>query len=143
MLDIGWTELLVIGVVALIVIGPRDLPGALHTFGKYVGQLRRMARQFQDGIEDIARQEELRDLQRTVRDVTDPKTVDRYLSSDIEDAAAPVKTETAAQAPVDNTPEKNGSNELADAAPPAGTALPEPASSPETKTESPAVKAPS
>jgi sec-independent protein translocase protein TatB len=84
MLDIGWTELLVVGVVALIVIGPRDLPGALRTFGKYVGQVRRMARQFQDGIDDIARQEDLRELQRTVTDVTDPKAIDKYLSSDIE-----------------------------------------------------------
>lgn len=73
MLDIGWTELFIVGVVALIVIGPKDLPGALHTFGKYVGQLRRMVRQFQDGIDDIARQEDLRELQKSVKDVTDPR----------------------------------------------------------------------
>lgn len=91
MLDIGWTELFIVGVVALIVIGPKDLPGALHTFGKYVGQLRRMARQFQDGIDDIARQEDLRELQKTVSDATNPRALDRYLESDIDDASKPVK----------------------------------------------------
>ena len=91
MLDIGWTELLVVGVVALIVVGPRDLPGALRTFGKYVGQVRRMARQFQDGIDDIARQEDLRELQRTGTDVTDPKAIDKYLSSDVDDSITNMK----------------------------------------------------
>lgn len=86
MLDIGWTELLVVGVIALIVIGPKDLPGALHTFGKYVGRMRAMVRQFQDGIDDIARQEELRDLQRTVQDVSRPgNAVKKYLESTVDD----------------------------------------------------------
>jgi sec-independent protein translocase protein TatB len=95
MLDIGWTELFVIGIVALIVIGPKDLPGALNTFGKYVGQLRRMVRQFQDGIQDIAHQEELRELRKSINEATDTKTLDRYLDSDIDDAAKPVKTAAA------------------------------------------------
>jgi len=99
MLDIGWTELFVVGIVALIVIGPKDLPGALHTFGKYVGRARRVVRQFQDGIEDIARQEELRDLQKSVSDVTSGRSVNRYLDSDIDDTARPAK----AQADADNS----------------------------------------
>lgn len=94
MLDIGWTELFIVGVVALIVIGPKDLPGALHTFGKYVGQLRRMVRQFQDGIDDIARQEDLRELQKSVKDVTDPRAVDRYLKSDVDGVSKPAKPKT-------------------------------------------------
>ena len=90
MLDIGWTELLLVGVVALLVIGPRDLPGALRAFGKFVGQLRSMARQFQDGLDDIAKQEDLRDLQRSVSSITRPGAIDRYLKSDIDDAAKPL-----------------------------------------------------
>jgi sec-independent protein translocase protein TatB len=43
MFDIGWSELMVVGVVALIVIGPRDLPGVLRTIGSTVSKLRRMA----------------------------------------------------------------------------------------------------
>ena len=43
MFDIGWGELLLIGIVALIVIGPKELPGALRTLGQWMGKLRRMA----------------------------------------------------------------------------------------------------
>ncbi|MEL6872331.1 MAG: Sec-independent protein translocase protein TatB, partial [Pseudomonadota bacterium] len=46
MLDIGWTELLVIGVVALLVVGPKELPGLLRTIGRYVGMIRRQANEF-------------------------------------------------------------------------------------------------
>lgn len=81
MLDLGWTEILVIGVVALIVIGPRDLPMALHTFGKYVGKLKSMARDFQHGIDEIARQHELRDLQQGINKFSSPKqAIDNYVS---------------------------------------------------------------
>lgn len=80
MLDIGWTELLVIGVVALIVIGPRDLPMALHTFGKYVGKLRGMARDFQHGIDEIARQHELREIQEGINKFRSPEeAIENYV----------------------------------------------------------------
>jgi sec-independent protein translocase protein TatB len=80
MFDIGWTELLVIGVVALIVIGPRDLPAALHTFGKYVGKLRSMAREFQHGIDEIVHQQELRELQQSVQKFSSPEqAIENYI----------------------------------------------------------------
>lgn len=141
MLDIGWTELLVIGVVALIVIGPRDLPSALHTFGKYVGQLRRMARQFQDGIDDIARQEELRDLQRTVRNATDTNAIDRYLNSDIEDAAKPVKSDPATPEPVGAVASADNIGEAKIAAPTTTAPAAEPDIAGEPKADAPAAKA--
>ena len=47
MFDIGWGELLVIGVVALIVIGPKELPGVLRSLGHWMGKIRRMAAEFQ------------------------------------------------------------------------------------------------
>ncbi|MEM1305883.1 MAG: Sec-independent protein translocase protein TatB, partial [Pseudomonadota bacterium] len=46
MLDIGWAELLVVGVVALLVVGPKELPGMLRTLGKYLGMVRRQANEF-------------------------------------------------------------------------------------------------
>ena len=70
MLDIGWTELLVIGALALIVVGPRDLPQLLRQVGRWVGQIKRMAGEFQRSIEDAARDtdlnsmKELRDLRK-------------------------------------------------------------------------------
>lgn len=66
MLDIGWSEFLVIGVVALIVIGPRDLPIALRTAGRYVNRARAMAREFRDGLDDIAREADVKDIKNTI-----------------------------------------------------------------------------
>lgn len=71
MLDIGWSELLVIGIVALIVVGPRDLPSMFRTVGQYVAKARGMAREFQRSMEDAARQSELQDLHRAAQSVRD------------------------------------------------------------------------
>lgn len=62
MLDIGWQELLVIGAIALIVVGPKDLPGMLRTLGQYVGKLRGMAKDFQRTMDQAARDADLAEL---------------------------------------------------------------------------------
>ena len=62
MLDVGWTELLVIGALALIVVGPRDLPQLLNQVGRWVGQIKRMAREFQRSLEEAARDSDLGNL---------------------------------------------------------------------------------
>lgn len=67
MFDIGWSELLVIGVVALIVIGPKDLPKALSTMGKWAARARGMAREFQNSVDDMVRQAELDELREQVQ----------------------------------------------------------------------------
>lgn len=54
MFDIGWTEMLVLGIVTLLVVGPRELPGLLRTVGRYVGQMRDMAYQFRAQMTDIS-----------------------------------------------------------------------------------------
>lgn len=59
MFDIGWTELLVIAVVMIIVVGPKDLPAMLRTMGRYVGKLRRTASEFRGQFEDAIRESEL------------------------------------------------------------------------------------
>jgi sec-independent protein translocase protein TatB len=59
MFDIGWSEMAVILLVALIVIGPRDLPRVARTMGKWAGKGRAMAREFQTALEDMAREAEL------------------------------------------------------------------------------------
>jgi sec-independent protein translocase protein TatB len=53
---IGWVELIVIGIVALIVVGPKDLPGMFRTVGRFMGKARGMARDFQRSMEDAARE---------------------------------------------------------------------------------------
>jgi sec-independent protein translocase protein TatB len=57
--DIGWSEMAVILLVALVVIGPRDLPRVARTMGKWVAKGRAMAREFQTALEDMAREAEL------------------------------------------------------------------------------------
>ena len=69
MLDIGWTELLLIGIVALIVVGPKDLPHLFHTLGRITARARGMAREFSSAMEDAARDSGLDEASKSLRDV--------------------------------------------------------------------------
>ncbi len=70
MFDIGFSELLLIGVVALIVVGPKDLPMMFRTVGKYVGKAKAMAREFQRSMEDAADATGFKDIQEDLKGVT-------------------------------------------------------------------------
>ncbi|WP_299280467.1 Sec-independent protein translocase protein TatB [uncultured Tateyamaria sp.] len=72
MLDLGWTELLVIGIVALIVIGPKDLPMVFRQVGRFVGKARGMAREFSSAMNQAADESGVRDLQKTIKTATNP-----------------------------------------------------------------------
>lgn len=65
--DIGGTELLVIAAVALIVVGPKDLPALLRKLGQFVGKMRGMASEFRASFDEMARQSELDELRREVQ----------------------------------------------------------------------------
>ena len=64
MFDIGWSELVIIGIVALIAIGPKELPGVLRSLGHWMGKIRRMAGDFQDQFRVAMREAEVADLKR-------------------------------------------------------------------------------
>lgn len=66
MLGLGWTEMLVIGVVALIVIGPKDLPVVMGRLGKFMGQIRRMGNEFQREINRTTGLDEVRNLRNSI-----------------------------------------------------------------------------
>ena len=66
MLGLGWTEMLVIGVVALIVIGPKDLPVVMNRVGKIIGQIRRMGSEFQREINKTSGLDEVRNLRNSI-----------------------------------------------------------------------------
>ena len=71
MFDIGWSELVVIAVVALIAIGPKELPAVLRTVGQYMGKIRRMASEFQGQFQEAMREAEMADLKKSVDEMTD------------------------------------------------------------------------
>lgn len=64
---IGWTEMLTLVVLAIIVVGPKELPQLLRTIGKWVASARRMAREFQHNLEVVARETQLTDIQQELR----------------------------------------------------------------------------
>jgi sec-independent protein translocase protein TatB len=66
MFDFSWSELLLIGVVALVFIGPKELPGVLRTLGQWMAKVRRMANDFQNQFQDAMREAELADLKKEV-----------------------------------------------------------------------------
>jgi sec-independent protein translocase protein TatB len=71
MLDMSWGEIMVIGAVALIVIGPKDLPRALRTVGQVTGKVRRMAAEFQGQFNEAMREAELDDVKKQLQSVND------------------------------------------------------------------------
>jgi sec-independent protein translocase protein TatB len=108
MFDIGWSELLVIGVVAIIVVGPKELPRLMRTFGHYLGKVRHMAADFQRQFEEAVRDSEIdevrkamQDFHAEVSDVTPRGTVDKPLMmpSPAEPAPMPPPAEAALPAP--------------------------------------------
>jgi sec-independent protein translocase protein TatB len=113
MFDIAWSELLVIVVVAVVVVGPKDLPRLMRTAGQWAGRARAMADQFRRSFDDMARQSELDELRREVQKLKDtPLTAKDYealgipenplsgaseLQAQIEDVgAAPPKSDSPA-----------------------------------------------
>lgn len=91
MFDVGWQELMLIGVVALIVVGPKDLPLALRTGAKWVRKARGLAREFQSGLNEVIREAELDEVKQQVEkqmreiEAYDPaKEAEKFLDPDSE-----------------------------------------------------------
>jgi sec-independent protein translocase protein TatB len=119
MFDFSWSELLLIGMVALIFIGPKELPGVLRTLGQWMTKIRRMAGDFQNQFHDAMREAELADLKKEVDDMaaqaanysnfdpladvrTEMESAQRDIESAVADkpaAASPAAGEPAAAAP--------------------------------------------
>lgn len=83
MFDIGWTEMVVVLVIAVLVVGPKDLPRAISTVGKYIRKARAMAREFQSGLNELARESELDEIK---KDITG---TDFNIKKQVEDAVDP------------------------------------------------------
>lgn len=107
MFEIGWTELVVIAVVAVLVVGPKDLPRMLRTFGQFVGKARRMAsdfqHQFNDALKEAERQAEMDDLRKQVDSLKTAATIAVDPMKAVRDEIAKLGP-TATSAPAATTP---------------------------------------
>ena len=103
MFDLGWTELLVIGIVALIVVGPKDLPVMFRNVGRFVGKAKGMAREFSRAMNDAADESGVRDVAKGLKTATNPvasamdgvKDAARDLTSSIDPTKYTPGSETA------------------------------------------------
>ena len=77
MLDIGWWELLVVGMIALVVVGPKELPTLLRTIGRYVGMAKRQADEFRAQFDEALRESEFNDLRNEMNEIKSDVTSDR------------------------------------------------------------------
>lgn len=128
MFDIGWGELVVIGIVALIAIGPKELPTVLRSLGQWMGKIRRMAAEFQGQFQEAMREAEIADLKKQADDLTSSVSgVTNFdplasVQKDVESAL-----ETPAPAKESNLESNLPAETTADAAPAAPTPPVEPA----------------
>ncbi|MDP5216606.1 Sec-independent protein translocase protein TatB [Ruegeria sp. 2205SS24-7] len=95
MFDLGWTELLVIGIVALIVVGPKDLPVLFRNVGRWVGKARGMAREFSQAMNEAADEAGVNDITKGLKAATNPVNTAmdsvKQASKDLTDSMDPRK----------------------------------------------------
>jgi sec-independent protein translocase protein TatB len=95
MFDISWTEFLLIGVVALVFIGPKELPAVMRTMGQWTRRIRSMAADFQGQFQEAMREAEMADLKKEVDDIAHGiKSYDplKDVRSDLEAAGKDIQT---------------------------------------------------
>ncbi len=126
MFDVGAGELLVILIVAVVVIGPKDLPLAMRTAGRWIGKMRRISAQFRTGIDAMVREAELEDMEKKWK-AQNEEIMRRSAALTEAEAGAPVMT---GPPPVDMTPVEVVPAEPVQADPAPPLPLPEPPPSP-------------
>lgn len=120
----GFSEFLLLAVIALIVVGPKDLPMMMRKIGQFVGKARGMAREFQTAFDDIARQTELEELRKEIealkndnvvaKAADDLKSVEKDINEAVmrehpsTDVSSPEKTPEIAEPKVDTAPTPKG-----------------------------------
>ena len=116
MLDVGWTEILVIAIVLIIVVGPKDLPQMLRTFGRMVAKMRGMAGDFRQQFDEALREADLDDVRKTIgeaqklnplntiRDAVNPlRQMGDEIKADLQKATSSITTPTPSVNPAEST----------------------------------------
>ncbi len=122
MLDIGWAELAVVGVIVLIVVGPKELPRVLRSAGQWAGKARKIAREFQNSLEDMVRESELDTVKKDIE-----KATKFDVKKDIENAIDPKgDVKRAFEAPAVDADETGPATTAAASPTPGAKVAPEP-----------------
>ena len=112
-MDLSWSELLVVGIVALIFIGPKDLPGMFRELGRFMAKVRSMGREFSRAMEQAAKESGVKDVADDLRKISNPKSMgldavrnaaDKFEKWDPMKPASPVMGATAAKPAAPLTP---------------------------------------
>lgn len=154
MFDIGWFELFIVVVVAVVVVGPKDLPRMMRAVGRWTGRARAMADQFRRSFEDMARQSELEEMRAEMMKIHDDKSLAEikretdqmlgHLPSDpTKPLTAPASKPSAARAPAAENAAEEDTLKIASASDgaPSKTAAPQ-AAAPKAPAEKPSAPEP-
>ncbi len=134
MFDIGWTEIAIIAVVALVVIGPKDLPGVIRSVGRWSGKARKVTRDFQRNFETMAEETELAEVRREIAEANRELAQAGRLPPD-EDTDKP-QDAAATGTPDQTAGASGGSNDIAGGStPPPDPAEPDPTGPAATDTD--------
>ncbi len=105
--DIGWTEIALIGGVALIAIGPKELPGALRTAGQWVGKARRLAQEFQSQFQEALREADIAEMKKHFDDAANAAAASpsSLLSGPVNDVKDALPVDAPPATPIKPAPE--------------------------------------
>ena len=87
MFDVGWPELMLIAIITVLVVGPKELPRVLRTFTMWIRRLREIASEFHSGLDDLARDAELEEIQKELADSSPEylvEDVEKIITSDLD-----------------------------------------------------------
>ncbi len=133
MLDLGWSEILIIGVVALIVVGPKDLPKMLRTLGQFAARAKGIAREFQRSMDDAARQADIDELKDVKKGLDDMRDAQHKMQRDLSQSFLDGPSESDSKKPAAKKAGDAVAAEPAKAGASGDDATPEPAKAPTKK----------
>ena len=97
MFDLGWSELFIIGLVTLLVVGPKELPRVLRTISQLMAKARGLAREFQSSVDEMVRESELDDLKKEIKALKGDADISGQMRSIMRDAEEDLEQSTGSK----------------------------------------------